>query len=298
MKVLDQQCRRLVSTAVALGMFAALVPAAAAARTRVAISLVDAAGKIVQSSAAGTLRLRRKYAKGDRVVVAGAKHLAVKVDEHFAETILYCPKGVAEYPIPLWQKGKYAKKYPHPPKAFHGETHVITARAATAAEVVAYRNVACNPMDPHGSSTMFPHATSNSEWGEAGVFAARNAIDGFVETTGDHHSWPRQSWGPHLPGGKHPELEFAIEFGRTVEIDKLVIVVRHNVRQNNHWKRATVEFSDGSSETIDIAYNGERQELKFAKRRVDSLKFVKLVPDKPGKYAAFVEVEAWGRDVR
>ena len=145
---------------------------------------------------------------------------------------------------------------------------------------------------------MFPHAHSNSEWGEAGVFAARNAIDGFVEATGDHHSWPRQSWGPYLPGGKHPELEFTIDFGREVTIDKLVVVVRHNVRQNNHWKRATIEFSDKSSETIDIAFNGERQEFPIRKRTVTSLKFVKLVPDKPGKYAAFVEVEAWGRDAR
>ncbi len=296
--MLDRRgCRRISALAMA-GIFAALVPVTAAARGRVTISLVDAGGKVVESSTTGTLRLRRKYAKGDKVVVAGAKHLAVKVDEHFAEIFLYCPGGRAEYPIPLWQKGKYAKKFPHPPKAFQGETHVITARAATAAEVAAYRNVACNPMDPRGKSAMFPHATSNSEWGEAGVFAARNAIDGFVETTGDHHSWPRQSWGPYLPGGKHPELEFTIEFGRTVEIDKLVVVVRHNVRQNNHWKRATVEFSDGGSETIDIAFNGERQEFKIAKRRVDSLKFVKLVSDKPGKYAAFVEVEAWGRDVR
>lgn len=294
----DRSDRRLISTASVLGLFAVLVPAIAMARGRVKIALLNAEGRVVQASASGTLGLQRTYAKGDKIVVVGAKHLAVKVDEHFAETILYCPKGRAEYPIPLWQKGKYTNRYPHPPKAFQGDTHVITARAATTAEVRAYRNLASNPMDPRGESIMFPHAHSNSEWGEAGVFAARNAIDGFVETTGDHHSWPRQSWGPYLPGGQHPELELTIDFGRAVTIDKLVIVVRHNVRQNNHWKRATIEFSDHTSETIDIAYNGERQEFPIKKRTVTSLKFVNLVPDKPGKYAAFVEVEAWGRDVR
>ena len=292
------QTRPIRAALCALCMTAVAANGDARARGRIRIALLDASGKVVASSSTGRLNLKRTYAKGDKVVIVGSRHMAVKVDEHYAETLLYSPKGTVEFPIPLWQKGKYANKYPHPPKAFQGDTHVITARSATSKEIGAYRNLAVNPMDPRGESTMFPHAHSNSEWGEAGVFAARNAIDGFVETTGDHHSWPRQSWGPYLPGGKHPELEFTIEFGRPVTIDKLVIVVRHNVRQNNHWKRATVEFTGSSTETIDIAYNGERQEYPIKKRTTTSLKFVKLIPDKPGKYAAFVEVEAWGHEAK
>lgn len=294
--MLKQRNRRRLPGTIGLALFAALLPAAALARGRVKIGLIDASGKTVKVSATGVLDLARTYEKGDRVVVTGAKYLAVKVDEHFAETILYAPEGKVVYPIPLWQKGKYANRYPHPPKAFQGGRHVIKARAATRKEIGSYRNVACNPMDPRGKSVMFPHASSDSEWGEAGVFAARNAIDGFVETTGDHHSWPHQSWGPYLPGGKHPAPELTVDFGRPVRIDKLVVVVRHNVRQNNHWKEATVEFSDGSSVKINPEYNGERQEFPIKERTVSSMKFVGLVPDKPRKYAAFVEVEAWGRD--
>jgi len=261
----------------------------------VKIALVDAEGKAVAEAAGGTLKLDRAYVKGDRIVVTGATHLAVKVDQHYAETILFAPDKKVDFPVPLWPKGKYPKNYPHPPKAFQGKTHVITARAASDREVGAYRNLAVNPMDVRGKSRAFPHASSNSEWGEAAVFSAKTAIDGFVEATGDHHKWPRQSWGPYLPDAKHPKPELTIEFGRPVEIDKLAVVVRYNVRQGNHWKEATVEFSDGSTAKITPQYNGKRQEFPIDKRVVTSLKITDLVSAKPGKYAAFVEVEAWGK---
>jgi len=264
---------------------------------KITIALVDAKGATVKTSTSGTLEVARKYVKGDRIVITGAHDLAVKVDKHYAETILFAPTRKVEFPIPLWPVGKYPRNFPHPPKAFQGETHVITARAATKKEVAAYRNVALNPMDPRGKSQAYPHASSNSEWGEAAVFSAKTAIDGFVEATGDHHRWPRQSWGPYLPGGKHPAPELTIEFGRPVEIDKLVVVVRHNVRQNNHWKEATVEFSDGSKVKITPQFNGKRQEFPIVKRVVTSLKFTSLVSDKKGKYAAFVETEVWGKPV-
>lgn len=298
----ERQSRRSFLTAprmagvIAVVLACGLVQGAEAiGEDRVKIALVDAKGATVKESAGGTLALNRKYVKGDRIVVTGAEHLAVKVDQHYATAILFAPKRKVVFPIPLWPEGKYAKRYPHPPKAFQGEKHVITARAATKKEINSYRNLACNPMDPRGKSVMYPHASSNSEWGEAAVFAARNAVDGFVEATGDHHSWPRQSWGPYLPGPKHPKPELTIEFGRPVEIDKLVVVVRHNARQNNHWKAATVEFSDRTKVTITPQFNGKRQEFPIDKRIVTSLKITSLVSDKPGKYAAFVEVEAWGK---
>ena len=293
-----QQNRRsfIGATGIALACSFAMIGAAMGAdKAKIKIALVDAGGKCVKESLTGKLELDRKYVKGDRIVVTGGKDLAVKVDEHYAETLLFAPKEKVDFPIPLWPVGKYAKKYPHPPKAFQGEKHVITARAATAKEIEAYRNMAVNPMDSRGKSPAYPHASSNSEWGEAAVFSAKTAIDGFVEATGDHHSWPRQSWGPYLPGGKHPEPELTIDFGRPVEIDKLVIVGRYNVRQGGYWKEATVEFSDGSKVTIKPEYNGKRQEFPTKKRVVTSMKFTKLVPNIPKKYAAFVEVEAWGK---
>ena len=86
-----------------------------------------------------------------------------------------------------------------------------------------------------------------------------------------------------------------VDFGRPVEIDKIVIVGRNNKRQGGYWKEATVEFSDGSKVTIKPEYNGKRQEFPIAKRVVTSMKFTKLVINIPKKYTAFVEVEAWGK---
>ncbi|MBT3202213.1 MAG: hypothetical protein HN350_20115 [Phycisphaerales bacterium] len=287
-----------VTAAVLLGGLALTGWAVGTGKPQIKITVIDAAGKTVAESMTGKLELTRKYVKGDRVVVTGAVNVAVKVDEHYAEALLFAPKKVVDFPIPLWPVGKYAKKYPHPPKAFQGEKHVITARLATAAELSAYRNLAVNPMDPRGKSPAYPHASSASEWGEAAVFSAKTAIDGFVEATGDHHSWPRQSWGPYLPGGKNPPQELVVDFGRPVEIDKLAVVVRFNKRQGGYWKEATVEFSDGSSVVIKPEYNGDRQEFKIKKRVVTSMKFTKLVINKEKKYAAFVEVEAWGKPAK
>ncbi len=269
-----------------------------AEKGKIKIALIDADGKTVIESLSGKLELDRKYVKGDRIVVTGAKNLAIKADEHYAEAILFSPEKKVDFPIPLWPEGRGPRTYPHPPKAFQGTKHVITARVATAKEINAYRNMAVNPMDPRGKSTAYAHASANSEWGKSAIYSAGCAIDGFVEATGDHHTWPRQSWGPHLPGGKHPEPELTINFGRPVEINKLVIVCRYNVRQGGYWKEATVEFSDGSKVTVKPEYNGKRQEFPIKKRVVTSLKIAKLVPNKAGRYAAFIEVEAWGKPAK
>jgi len=293
-----QSTRSTLAATIGVLLICGLVPPGAsigAVKSKMKIALIDADGKVVKESMTGKLELDRQYVKGDRIVITGAKDLVVKVDEHYAEALLHAPKEKVDFPIPLWPVGKYAKRYPHPPKAFQGDKHVITARLASDVEVKAYRNVAVNPMDPRGNSPAYPHASSNSEWGEAAVFSAKTAIDGFVEATGDHHSWPRQSWGPYLPGGKHPAPELTVDFGRPCEIDKLVIVGRYNVRQGGYWKEVTVEFSDGSKVTIKPKYNGKRQEFPIEKRVVTSMKFTTLVPNIAKKYAAFVEVEAWGK---
>ena len=287
----------------------------AAGEGQLRIALVDAEGNTVKQSTSGKLELNREYVKGDRIVITGTGgddmgyghapplELVVKVDQHYPEAILFAPKKTVprrpkvEFPIPLWQTGWHPEISPHPPKAFQGEKHVVTARVATEKEVDSYRNLALNPMDPRGTSTFFPHASSNSEWGDAAIYAARNAIDGFVDADGDHHSWPRQSWGPYLPED-HPDPQLLIEFGRPVEIDKLIVVVRKNDSQYNHWKEATVEFSDGSKVKIEPKYNAQRQEFPIEKRVVTSMRITSLVPDTEGSYAAFVEVEAWGKPAR
>ena len=70
--------------------------------------------------------------------------------------------------------------------------------------------------------------------------------------------------------------------------------MRYNPYQNNYWKDVTVEFSDGSEVKIAPKYHGERQAFSIRKRTVKWMKFTKLI-DVTKKYAAFNEVEAWGK---
>ena len=82
-----------------------------------------------------------------------------------------------------------------------------------------YRNVALNPLDTTNREPVsFPHATSNSEYNQR-EFAARCAIDGNRRNDDVHGCG---SWGPQ----KEPDIWWRLDFGRPVEIDKLVLFLR------------------------------------------------------------------------
>jgi len=155
-----------------------------------------------------------------------------------------------------------------------------------------YRNVALNPKDVMGLPLSYPHASSNSECRNDPVFAARCAIDGKNSNRGHGGKFP--SWGPD----KRKDLWWQVEFGREVEVDKIVLHIRADFPHDRHWHSATVEFSDGSSEKIVIKKTVEPQRFTFAKRVATWMKFTDLVQDEPLGWCGFTEVEVWGKDVR
>jgi len=155
-----------------------------------------------------------------------------------------------------------------------------------------YRNVALNPKDVIGPALSYPHASSNSECRNDPVFAARCAIDGNKSNRGHGGRFP--SWGPD----KRKDLWWQVEFGREVEIDKIVLYIRADFPQDRHWRSATVGFSDGSSEKIDISKAAEPQTFTFDKRIATWVKFTDFVQDEPLGWCGFTEVEVWGKDVR
>ena len=67
----------------------------------------------------------------------------------------------------------------------------------------------------------FPHASANFVTREDPCFYERNAIDGVMNNQG-HGAYPYHSWA----GGARNDLEFFLDFGRDVEIDKLVFFLR------------------------------------------------------------------------
>ncbi len=152
-----------------------------------------------------------------------------------------------------------------------------------------YRNLALNPLDRQGDADGYPHASSNSEYEGKAWFAAPSAIDGRTANQGHGPRYP--SWGPH----KRTDLWWKVDFGREVTVDKLVLYIRADFPHDAHWHSATVEFSDGSKEKIEIAKTAGRQAFTFDRRATRWVRLTDLVQTEPLGWCAFTEVEVWGR---
>ena len=157
-----------------------------------------------------------------------------------------------------------------------------------------YRNLALNPDAIQGDLTepgTYPRATSNSEYGYQVEFAAKNVIDGNKNNRGHGPAFP--SWGPNL----RTDLWLDINFGTEVEIDKVVIWVRADFPHDDVWKTATLRFSDGTVEKIELKETAEPQTFEFAKRRVTSVRLTDLEASFPLKWCGITEMEVWGVSV-
>ena len=165
-----------------------------------------------------------------------------------------------------------------------------------------YKNVAINPADVRAPGHGFPHASSNSEYpcppasGTGActpdtTFLALNAIDG---RTGNscHGSLPNcGSWGPQIITG----LWWRVDFGHDVQVDKVVIWIRHDFPHDSWWQDATLVFSDSSKVAIHPDSVALGQPFTFTSRITNSLTITNLVPN-AAKWCAFSEVQVWGYD--
>ena len=86
-----------------------------------------------------------------------------------------------------------------------------------------------------------------------------------------------------------------LDFGRPVEIDKIVVYVRARFGHDSWWKSGVIEFSDGTKQTFDLEKSAKPQEISFERRTVTWLRLAKLKPVE-NKWCAFSEVQVWGRD--
>ena len=149
-----------------------------------------------------------------------------------------------------------------------------------------YRNLAYNPIPQFA----FPLASSNSEFAMWPEFAAQNAINGKTDNKGHGPEFP--SWGPN----KRTDLWWQVDFGRPVETDKVVLWIRADFPHDSAWKSATLEFSDGSRETIALEKTEKPQTFTFPKRATTFLRITELHQDFPLGWCALTEVEVWGTD--
>jgi hypothetical protein len=165
-----------------------------------------------------------------------------------------------------------------------------------------YKNVAFNPADVRAAGMGYPHATSNSEYpcppasGTGActpdtTFLALNAIDGRTNNN-CHGSLPNcGSWGPQVLSN----LWWRVDFGHDVQVDKVVIWIRHDFPHDSYWKDAMLVFSDSSKVPIHPDSAALPQSFLFTSRLTKTLTITNLVPLE-NKWCAFAEVQVWGYD--
>ena len=178
-----------------------------------------------------------------KVLLDGCNYISVKLDDTLKESIVYVPSRSFEFIIP----NENVQSACYNPKAFKGDKHNLKIREVEDDEVYSYRNLALNSHDMRGRARSYPHASANFVTREEPCFYERNAIDGDFDNQG-HGGYPYHSWA----GGARNDLEFTLDFGREVEVDKIVLYLRADfIKDKNgephdsYWKTIDIEFSDG-----------------------------------------------------
>ncbi len=231
-----------------------------------------------------------EYEEGDRIVFETNEkgiYVFLQFDDAMGASLCYVTGNVDFY-VPFGEK-----RISYSPKVFIGSKHYIYARAAREDEVKAYRNLAFNINDQHGDTNCFPHATANVETRGEAVFAARNAIDGICENR-SHGEWPYESWGIN----RQDDAYMVLDFGREVEIDKIVLYTRADFPHDAWWKQVTISFSDDT----ELVWELEKSRLGHVKeiepKKIKWLKLEKLIKaDDPSPFPALSQIEVYGRDI-
>ena len=231
---------------------------------------------------------KEEYKTGDVLSIAFSDEglYWVSLDAAVFPALLWC-RGTYTLPIPFEEK-----KLAYSPAAFTGDKHLIMVRKAAEEEKGNYRNLALNPADHHGNGALYPHTFANVETRGESVFASRNAVDGLFAAD-NHGGYPWSSWGIN----RNPDAEMTVDFGRPVDISRLVFYNRADFPHDAWWTEGTVTFSDGSSVTLPFVKKDGAQGFSVEKKGVTSLTISHLIKaDDPSPFPALVQIEAWGRE--
>lgn len=279
-------------------------------------------GKNVLDKGVNSLSYVKALQAGDIIELSSDyRYLKINLFEKLGEQIIYTPTGRLTYQIPSSQTA-YASG------TFGGTSHLFTASALSDAEVESasndVKNLALNPYDfmyidekndqtattmsadlknsetvENGETTAFPHAYANRVTRNEAGFFARNAIDGVTASDG-HGDSPYQSWGYD----KKTDAEFVVYFGREVILNKVAFVLRADFsgtkEHDTYWQDATVEFSDGTTQTIEFEKTGAKQEFELSSEvKTDSVR-IRNIHEKQNPnsemYAALTEFETYGKE--
>ncbi len=233
-----------------------------------------------------------EFDKGDKIIIRkpDTEYISIKLDETLEESIIFSPLSTIEYPIPF---GELKKGYDD--NAFEGESHRIIVYEPEDEVKYGTRKISLNSHDIRGQKKYFPHAFANLVTREAVCFYERNAIDGITSNDG-HGNYPYHSWA----GGAREDLEYFIDFGTQVEVEKLVFFLRADFPHDTYWKSLDVEFDDKTYYTADFIKTGEGQELILPEKKttrtlhLTNFKQAEL----PFSWAALSQVEVYGNYIK
>lgn len=232
------------------------------------------------------------YEDGDYFKVTLDKpkqYLMVRLDESLNEDLIYLEGNEWIYKIPLAENRVNARV----DTAFRGKAHYISVRYAEDFEINQYRNLARNTHALNERNGAYPYAYANVETRNEDTFFACNAIDG-IYANDNHGSYPYESWGIN----KQLDAEFSLEFGREVEIDRVDITLRCDFPHDSYWTQATLEFSDGSKETIELEKTYLPQKFIFNKKIIKWIKFYELIQaDDPSPFPALTQIDVYGKNI-
>lgn len=234
------------------------------------------------------LLFQQAYQQGDEIRFAtDYEYAIVQVDQAVKPARVYLPTREFTFRLPL--EGINPAVYA--PGSFTGEMHLCSIRPD---HDNSYRNLARNPADQRGEVTCYPHATANVETRDESWFCARNTIDGEHIANG-HGPWPYGSWGI----GARADAELTLDFGREVEVDKMVLYLRADFPHDAHWIQGTVTLGDCAEICFPLEGVDGPQEIGFGgKHRIRTLKLHKLIKnDNPSAFPALRQIEVYGMDV-
>ena len=237
-----------------------------------------------------------EYGRGDKLVFTTDEYpgfYVIRVDGAMDEAYVWLTQGRVEYPIPFDPENPFQlDRISYCPGSFTGQRHYVTIRRARAGENGNWRNLAKNVMDWRGAEGCYPHARANVETRGESLFAARNVIDG-VTANSCHYPWPFQSWGID----RREDAEITIEFGRPVDMDELRLVTRADFPHDSWWERATVTFSDGTSEVLSIEKSAAPHVFPIRRQGITWLTLGELIQaDDPSPFPALTQIEVYGRN--
>jgi len=233
-----------------------------------------------------------EFEEGDKIVIRkpDTEYISIKFDETLEESIIFSPLSTIEYPIP---SGKLMTGYNK--NAFSGDKHRLVVFEPADEVKYGSRKISLNAYDIRGQKKYFPHAYANLVTREAPCFYERNAIDGIIENH-DHGDYPYHSWA----GGAREDLEYYLDFGTQVEIEKIVFFLRADFPHDTYWKSLDVEFDDKTLVTANFIKTGEGQELILPEKKLTSKMHLTNFKqaELPFSWAALSQIEVYGKYIK